>query len=374
MQQHNHIQIVDDNYSSLQKKINSITTKYTNKQNILYSLFYLLQNILISLIFTKFMYNIQNCINIYLWWIIYSIIQGTIWIGLWVIAHECGHGAFAKSEFINDIFGLIIHSFLLVPYYAWQYSHKKHHKYTNHLIKGESHVPMNKSEYDQFYINDIINIIGDDAFTLIKSIIILFFGWILYLFFNTTGGQLDYNGYKLDKNKSVSHFNTSSQLFPPKLKTKIIISNLFVCLYLLLIFSSDYFFGFGTSFKWYWGAYLITNCWLVLYTYLQHTSPLVPHYDNEDFTWLKGALSTIDRPYPYYIDYLHHHIGSTHVLHHINYKIPFYYAKEATKELKLVLGKKYNYDDTNIIKSFFDTNNKCKYVQSSNGTQYYMDK
>jgi saccharopine dehydrogenase-like NADP-dependent oxidoreductase len=35
---------------------------------------------------------------------------------------------------------------------------------------------------------------------------------------------------------------------------------------------------------------------------------------------LKGALSTIDRSYPFYIDYLHHHIGSTHVLHHLNYK------------------------------------------------------
>jgi omega-6 fatty acid desaturase (delta-12 desaturase) len=320
------------------------------------------------------MYNIQNYINIYLWWIIYSIIQGTIWIGLWVIGHECGHGAFAKSEFINDIFGLIIHSFLLVPYYAWQYSHKKHHKYTNHLIKGETHVPMNKSEYDKLYINNIIDIIGDDAFTLIKSIIILFFGWILYLFLNTTGGQIDYKGEILNKNKSISHFNTSSQLFPPKLKTKIIISNLFVCLYLLLIFSSDYFFGFGTSFKWYWGSYLITNCWLVLYTYLQHTSPLVPHYGNEDFTWLKGALSTIDRRYPFYIDYLHHHIGSTHVLHHLNYKIPFYYAKEATKELKSILGEKYIYDDTNIIKSYIYTNNKCKYVQSYKGIQYYMDK
>ena len=142
----------------------------------------------------------------------------------------------------------------------------------------------------------------------------------------------------------------------------------------LTSFSSDYFFGFGTSFKWYWGSYLITNCWLVLYTYLQHTSPLVPHYGNEDFTWLKGALSTIDRRYPFYIDYLHHHIGSTHVLHHLNYKIPFYYAKEATKELKSILGEKYIYDDTNIIKSYIYTNNKCKYVQSYKGIQYYMDK
>lgn len=61
--------------------------------------------------------------------------------GLWVIAHECGHGAFSDSELINDIVGLPLHSFLLVPYFGWKYTHAKHHKYTNHLIHGETHVP-----------------------------------------------------------------------------------------------------------------------------------------------------------------------------------------------------------------------------------------
>jgi omega-6 fatty acid desaturase (delta-12 desaturase) len=42
---------------------------------------------------------------------------------------------------INDLVGLPLHSFLLVPYYAWKYTHAKHHKYTNHLIHGETHVP-----------------------------------------------------------------------------------------------------------------------------------------------------------------------------------------------------------------------------------------
>ena len=82
--------------------------------------------------------------------------------GLWVIAHECGHGfsyfpiiiymykdiycniinsAFSDSELVNDIVGLSLHSFLLVPYFGWKYTHAKHHKYTNHLIHGETHVP-----------------------------------------------------------------------------------------------------------------------------------------------------------------------------------------------------------------------------------------
>ena len=75
------------------------------------------------------------------WWIVYipySIIMGTVGMGLWVLGHECGHGAFAPFKFQNDCIGYVLHSLLLVPYFSWQYSHSKHHKYTNHLIKGET--------------------------------------------------------------------------------------------------------------------------------------------------------------------------------------------------------------------------------------------
>ena len=63
--------------------------------------------------------------------------------------------------------------------------------------------------------------------------------------------------------------------------------------------------------------YLVVNCWLVGYTWLQHTHPEVPHFGDDSFTWLRGALSTVDRPYPWLYDELHHHIGTTHVLHHL---------------------------------------------------------
>ena len=40
---------------------------------------------------------------------------------------------------------------------------------------------------------------------------------------------------------------------------------------------------------------MITNFYLCAITYLQHTHPDVPHFDDEHWTWLRGALSTIDR-------------------------------------------------------------------------------
>lgn len=57
---------------------------------------------------------------------------------------------------------------------------------------------------------------------------------------------------------------------------------------------------------WYCGPLLITNAYLILYTWLQHTHPDVPHYGSEAYTRLKGALSTIDRPYNWIIDHCHH--------------------------------------------------------------------
>ena len=31
-------------------------------------------------------------------WILYAILSGTTSMGLWVLAHECGHGAFSKNK------------------------------------------------------------------------------------------------------------------------------------------------------------------------------------------------------------------------------------------------------------------------------------
>jgi len=45
--------------------------------------------------------------------------QGAVCTGIWVIAHECGHGAFSEYPAVNDGVGLVFHSLLLVPYYSW---------------------------------------------------------------------------------------------------------------------------------------------------------------------------------------------------------------------------------------------------------------
>lgn len=89
------------------------------------------------------------------------------------------------------------------------------------------------------------------------------------------------------------------------------------------------------------------NHWLVLITFLQHTDPLVPHYRAPEFTFARGALSTLDRhlladlgSIPAWIGAtLTHGISETHVLHHVSSKIPHYNAWEASDALRKKLDR-----------------------------------
>merc|ERR1719424_1843514 len=133
-------------------------------------------------------------------------------------------------------------------------------------------------------------------------------------------------------------------MFPEKISFKIFLSTfatviqLAVLAYLMLPSQI----GIVPVTLWYWNPYVFTNAWLVLYTWLQHTDPSVPQYGADQWTWVKGALTTIDRPYGIF-DFFHHKIGSTHVVHHLFHELPFYHADEATVHVKAKLGKLYNY-------------------------------
>ena len=76
---------------------------------------------------------------------------------------------------------------------------------------------------------------------------------------------------------------------------------------------------FIVTVKHYLWSILFANRYLVLYTYLHHLDRNIKYYDDNKWSFQLGALQTIDRPHTYgkIINYLHHHIGDTHVCHHI---------------------------------------------------------
>jgi len=60
-----------------------------------------------------------------------------------------------------------------------------------------------------------------------------------------------------------------------------------------------------------------SNSSSVAITYLHHTHPEVHHFDAENWTFVKGALATVDRDFGWIGRHLFHGIIDTHVVHHL---------------------------------------------------------
>ena len=114
----------------------------------------------------------------------------------------------------------------------------------------------------------------------------------------------------------------------------------------------------------YFGPLLVVNCWLVVYTWLHHTDSDVPHLSNTEFSFIKGAFLSIDRPYGRGLNFLHHNIGSSHVVHHVCPTIPHYHAKKATVLIKKAFKKAYLFNPDPIHKALWNIACNCVAVKS----------
>jgi len=294
-------------------------------------------------------------------WNVYWFTQGAVMTGVWVIAHECGHQSFSKWKLVNDSFGWVLHSALLVPYHSWRITHGTHHKSTSHMERDQVYVPKLKSQVSVG--EDIHNAIADSPLvSLIQIVIMLTVGWPFYLATNAWGQNYG---------RRTNHFEPSAPMFKPSQRLDVLISDLGLIITLVVIsyFSMQY--SFLSMAKYYGVPYLWVNFWLVLITYLQHTDIRIPHYRGEEWNFIRGALSTIDRDYGF-LNKVFHHIGDTHVAHHLFSTMPHYHAEEATECLKKVLGKFYLTDNTPIMKSLWTAWNSCHYVEDKGDIVYYQ--
>lgn len=284
-------------------------------------------------------------------WGLYWFFQGAVCTGIWVIGHECGHQAFSESQAINDSVGLIFHSLLLVPYYSWKHSHRRHHSNTNNVVKDEVFVPEVRDDVDdkfewpeQLAIVRLVRLIGS-----------LTLGWPMYLFFNVASRPYPEKGW-------VSHFDPWSPIFSKRERVEVAISDVALIAVGYGLAAAGNTWGWTWLVKTYFIPYLIVNFWLVTITMLQHTHPSLPHYSGEEWDWMRGALATVDRNYGWLLNTLHHHIQDTHVAHHLFSQMPHYHAQEATEALKPILKEYYQYDDRFIGKALWEDWAWCRYV------------
>eukprot|EP01080_Neovahlkampfia_damariscottae_P004921 gene4921-8509_t len=295
-------------------------------------------------------------------WTIWCFVQGVFFTAVWMIGHECGHEAFSESTWINDIVGLFTHSFVLVPFFAWKYSHASHHAYTSNIEKDEPWVPYEREDVKNSKFLQYYDEISSPLGYFIYIVFVLTLGWPAYLFFNAASN-------KSLEHLRVNHFEPSSPLFKPRHRNYIIVSNIFLCLMLACLVKVYMTFGFIGFTLYYLIPYLWTNAWLVAITYLQHTSKDIKYYSNSEWNFVKGAQQTVDRDIGIFNELLHH-ITDTHVTHHFFHKIPHYHAVEATKYVAKELGKDYLKDDTNFVLAMWQEVQQCRYVEGKDVKVY----
>ncbi len=354
-------------------EVRAVLPRHCFRRKTLVSLAYLFQTLSIQVLIVYLGFFIPFKLSMTPIWVLYAIISGTNAMGFWVLAHECGHGAFSDNKKFETFIGYILHSSLLVPYFSWQRSHAVHHRFTNHITDGETHVPVviggNGTSEKAGGEKDleVSKSLGDFKFGALQLILHLIFGWPAYLLAGKTGGP---------RYGTSNHFwptaPFSNKLWPAIWAKRVWLSDFGVVFTLILISLLGLKYGSIYVITMYFAPLLIINGWLVLYTWLHHTDTDVPHLSEDDFSYMRGAFLSIDRPYGPLIDFLHHRIGSTHVIHHIEPSIPHYQAKEATDIIKRSFPKVYLYNSTPVYKALWNVATNCIAVKREEGGSRYL--
>ncbi|GLT77946.1 hypothetical protein SLA2020_494990 [Shorea laevis] len=312
------------------------------QRSVLHSFSYVVYDLTIAFLFyyvaTNYFHHLPQPLS-YLAWPIYGFVQGCVLTGVWVIAHECGHHAFSDYQLLDDIVGLILHSFLLVPYFSWKYSHGRHHSNTGSLERDEVFVPKKKSSIAWYskYLNNPPGRVLTLAITLTL-------GWPLYLALNVSGRPYD---------RFACHYDPHGPIYSDRQRLQIYISDAGV----LAVSYGLYRLAIAKGLAW-------------------HTHASLPHYDSSEWDWLRGALATVDRDYGI-LNKVFHNITDTHVAHHLFSTMPHYHAMEATKAIKPILGDYYQFDGTPVYKAMYREAKECIYVDEdgqSKGVFWYGNK
>ncbi|KAK7449308.1 hypothetical protein VKT23_013451 [Stygiomarasmius scandens] len=267
---------------------------------------------------------------------------------------------------------MLLHTFVLTPFYAWRTTHRSHHKATNNMERDETYMPPTRKDFKlpdgrvavRMDYREILE--ETPAFTLFKLFVRQFLGFQLYLLHNRKGNRR-YPPY-------TSHYKPSSLLFRPEEKWNIIISNIaiFGMLSLLFLYARTY--GGKALVLHYLMPWFFQHNWMVMFTYLQHSDPTIPYYRSKEWTFSRGALATVDRPLFGWVGrFLLHNISTDHLAHHFFASVPFYNLPEVTEAIKPVLGEYYNYDSTGVLYALWRSFTQCVFVEDEGDVLFFKN-
>ncbi|KAL5115831.1 hypothetical protein ACEQ8H_006326 [Pleosporales sp. CAS-2024a] len=311
-------------------------------------------------------------------WTLYSFVTGLFFTGLWILAHECGHDSFSPYLNVNATMGWFLHSMLLVPFFSWKFSHARHHRYHNHMEKDTVFVPTKLPAVDApkpetSLLTKLMDHSAADApvLSIISLAIHQLFGWPAYILINAGAGvnsMVRSNRKETPKYKQ-SHLDFTSDVFTASEQPFVLLSNVGILITFAVLYQVSKSLGVMNTFLLYGLPYLWMNHWIVAITYLHHTHQEAAHYDADQWTFVKGALSTVDREFGFIGRHIFHGIIEYHVVHHMFPRIPFYHCEEATWAIAPMLGDRYIEQRTNFFADLWEAFTTCKFVVPGTGAK-----
>ncbi|TMW64413.1 hypothetical protein Poli38472_013035 [Pythium oligandrum] len=255
--------------------------------------------------------------------LLYVFCQGVNFWGLFTIGHDCGHGAFSRYHSLNFVVGIATHSFILVPYEAWKFSHRLHHKNTGNIDREEVFYPQRKSEH-----------------SVVSRLMIVLLGgaWFIY----------ESMGYPP---RTEAHTELRDTMF----RRHIISGTISIVAHLsciLGVLSLSAIVGWRVMGLYYWAPLFVFGSMLVVTMFLNHNDEETPWYADSEWTYVKGNLSIIDRDYGWIVSNLSHKIG-THQLHHLFPTIPHYNLIPATTHFRTAFPHLVRKSNEPILSAFF---------------------
>lgn len=199
-------------------------------------------------------------------WLAYSFLQGCFFTGLWELAHECGHGALSPKKWVNNSMGMLMHSFLLVPYHSWRFTHSTHHKTTNNIDKDIAFVPDIKEDWvakrkGRDWFMKTLEVVEDMPIAVMLELLgHQLVAWPIYLIINN---------FALPRMAAVAwwkrshfYFGGDGPNFKPANSKDIIISDLGIAAALSVLYACVQLFGKWNVMLLYGFPYLWTNHWI----------------------------------------------------------------------------------------------------------------
>lgn len=267
---------------------------------------------------------------------------------LFVVGHDCAHGALFKSEKLNYLIGQVAMLPSLHAYHQWAYGHNRvHHGHTIKLQADFVWHPVSPEEYSQFsFVKKLFHRLNWSFFGAG-----FYYLWEIWL-----KGMVMYSApiqeAKRDKKIVLTFF--------------IIVTTIVIYSYAMTESGFSFMSGLWGFFKIVFMPFLVWNYFIGFTVYVHHIEKDIPWKNREDWTPFYGQMvGTINYHVNPIYNFFVHNIY-IHSPHHVHMKIPFYNLNLALQKIKEHFPE-YVKERTSLFSDYWKNTKNCKLMNYQTG-------